>query len=155
MSKTILLGAGNTPFSIKATKWNLIFMAILFFSQTALILLRSGEGLIDNIYLATTLIGGFYAITIAVMVYNKSSKYAPNVKVDDTFVEFKTRLFKSATKLKWADINTIEFKALQVVFHTNDSVEILSYDTSADISIDIKEAIREVANKNNIGVIGG
>jgi len=155
MSKIILLGAGHATFSTNATKWSFIFMSILFFAQSALTLIRGTEGLIDNVYLGITLIGGFYSIVVVVMVFSKSSRFAPKLKVDDACIELKTKLFKKSKKLNWLDIQAIDFKSFRIDIKTANTVEIFSYDCSSDVSVEIKDAIRTVAEMKNIEVIGG
>lgn len=156
MSKTILLGSGGTPnFDIKVQKWNMIFFGILFLLQGYSYLLKIDQGTWAKVMTGITFMSGSYVIIFALLNFSRSSKFAPKVIVDETSIKFKPGLFKKYRYFNWQDIQSISFKSFRVDFKTENTVEILSYDCTSDISIDIKEAIREMAEKKNIEVVGG
>ncbi len=150
MSKIILLGAGD-EFSNKINKWTFIFGGFLFFAQSVLYIYSSTHGLTKNFSTSFTFLAGIYLILFlilfALIAFSKSSKYALKVKVDDAIIEFKTNFFKKPTKLNWHDIKFIEFKSYQINFHLGNSDKNISYDTSAPVSIEIKETLREIAER--------
>ena len=156
MSKTILIGAGGTAqFDIKVQKWNMLFFGILFIAQGFLYMFSLNQGAWAKPMMMMTFLSGTYVIMFALLNFSRTSRFSPKVKVDNTKVEFKTSLYKKGKSFNWQDIQSIRFKSFRIDFKTNNTVEVIAYDCTSDISIDIKETIREFAEKNNIEVIGG
>ena len=156
MSKTIILGAGGTAqFDVKVQKWNMIFFGALFLVQGFLYLFKVDQGAWSKTMMSILFMSGMYVIIFALINFSRTSKYAAKLKIDDSYVELKTSLFKKGIKLKWQDIESVSFKPYRVDFKVADTVEVITYDTTSDISIDIKETLREVAESKNIKVIGG
>jgi hypothetical protein len=156
MSKTILLGSGGTAkFDVKVQKWNYFFLGALFITQGVTYFYRIDDGVWTNVMMNLTFLSGVYLIGFALINFSRTSKYSPKLKIDDTCVELKTSLFKKSKKLNWLDIQSVRFKSFRIDFKTLSTVEVFAYDCTSDISVDIKEAIRDVAEKKNIEVIGG
>lgn len=155
MSKTILFGVGGNKLDVRIQKWSYFFLGAMLLGQGFLHFFSNGDGWVRSIMIMLMFFGGGYAIIFALFNFSKSSKYAPKLKIDDLSVELKTSLFKKRIKIKWKDIQSVSFKPYRVDFKVNDAVEVIAYDTTSDISIDIKETLREVAAKKDIEVIGG
>jgi len=156
MSKVILLGSSGTPnFDVKVQKWNYILLGGLFLLQGGNYLYGSKDGAFDKFMMYLMFYSGMYAIAFALINFSRSSKFAPKVIVDESKTKFKRSLLKKKNTFNWQDIQSIRFKSFRIDFKTVKTVEILSYDCTSDISIDVKEAIREMAEKKNIEVIGG
>ena len=156
MNKTILLGAsGAHTFDIKIQKWNYFILGALFIAQGLTYFYRIDEGIWTKLMMNLTFMSGTYVIIFALINFSRTSKYSPKLKIDDDSVELKTSLFKKGIKVKWQEIQSVSFKPYRVDFKVADTVEVITYDTTSDISIEIKEALREIAEKKNIEVIGG
>jgi hypothetical protein len=151
-----MLGAGGGHrFDVKVQKWNMIFFGVLFLVQGFTYLFRIDQGIWTKAMMGITFMSGFYVLIFGFINFSRTSKLAPKIKIDDTSIELKTGLFRKSTVLKWVDIQSIKFKPYQVNFKTADTVQIINYDTTSDISIDVKETIREYADKMNIEIMGG
>ncbi len=79
-------------------------------------------------------------------------KYSPKVKVKDTFIELKNRLFIDPIRIDWSDIVSIELGLCFLRFQTNDKMVNFTYQTSAETSIQIKNLLMEVASGKGIEV---
>ena len=156
MSKTILLGAGGTQiFDAKIQRWAYFFLGTLFITQSFIYLLGTNDTFWTKAMIGMTFMSGTYMLVFGLMNFSRTSKFSPKLKIDDAYVELKTSLFKKGIKIKWQDIQSVSFKPYRVDFKLVDTVEVIAYDTTSDISIDIKETLREIAEKKNIEVIGG
>ena len=101
------------------------------------------------------IIGGTAYIFLSPLTFSTKSRLALKVKINDTSFWAKTRLIGRPIEYKWADIKEIEFDSYVLRFKINKSTEIFRYHSTPEISIEIKNAIREVAASNGIPVIGG
>jgi hypothetical protein len=154
MSKTILIGMNN-KFSASANKW--------LFSLTGLLFLVNGGfniysnnlepfGLILGILM---LIGGCYYVFYGLFGFSENSKFASKLKVDDLTIELKNSLWKPSTKLKWSQLSSIKFQSYEIIFQLGNSSSSFSYNSNSDVSIAIKQTIRDFAERKNVEVIGG
>lgn len=154
MTKTILIGMNNS-FSAKANRW--------LFSLTGLLFLANG---IFNVYANSIepvgfilgvlmILGGVYYCIYGLTAFSRSSRYALKVKMDDKVIELKNSFFKPAIRLKWADLQSIEFGAYEISFQMEGVRKIFSYHSNPNASIEIKKSIRAVAEARNIQIIGG
>ncbi len=161
MKKTILVGLDNR-YSARAQRRLYYFLSILFiaqgiisinylFSNTA----SRGFKIISFILIVCWFIGAIYLTLMAVLAFSESSKYAPRIKVDDNQLELKKSVFKAAEILKWQDIKKIEFGQYQLNLRLADKDFSFTYKRNRNISLDIKKAIREIAELKNIEIQGG
>lgn len=103
-------------------------------------------------------LGLMFVMVGARILYNligrisKRSKLALTLKVNDEFIEFKSSLIKPRVRIFWKDVKSIIIKQYQVLFDLGKTREIFSYDSTPEISLEIKTAIREVAKIENIEV---
>ena len=70
-------------------------------------------------------------------------------------MQFKTSIFKRPSKMLWQDIQSIKFRPYRIDLIMSNATENITYDTTADISVEIKETLSEIAMKKNIEVIAG
>ena len=156
MAKVILLGnSGAERIDAKIQKWILILMGILFIIQGSLNYYRNSDSLIDRFMVYLMLFGGVSALIYAWANFSKNSRFAPKLKLDDNSISLKGGLLKKNKVLKWVEIKSITLKPFRVDFKTENAVEIMPYECTSNISIEVKEAIREVAVRKNIEVLGG
>jgi len=156
MQKIILLGnTGAERYDVKVQKWLWIFMGSLFLIQGILNYYRDSDWIVDKLMVNLMLLGGMSAFIFAWANFSKRSRFAPKLKLDENSIALKGGLFKKNKKLKWTDIRSITLKPFRIDFKTEETVEVIAYECTSDISIEVKEAIRGVAEKKNIEVIGG
>jgi hypothetical protein len=149
--KTIIIGINNN-FSAKANKYLFISTGILFLINGIYHLFSN---ILDPIGLflgILMLLGGIYYLIFGIFGFSKNSSLSMKVKVDEKMIELKNSFFKPSTKLDWKEIKTIEFGNYEIVFKGNSFDKIFNYNSSADISIEIKKTLKEFAIKNNVEI---
>ncbi len=114
----------------------------------------SNEGL-SGLAWSYLIIGGLYLILYGYLGLSEKSKYAPKVVLTNEFIKIKKYFWKAGKKLKWSDISSIQYKSYQINFQIGKENYFFIYITNPDTSIEIKRAIREVAEINSIHVSGG
>ena len=77
------------------------------------------------------------------------------MRITDAEIEIKNKIFGKSTMVILTDLKSIEFGPYLITFHLHDRDEMISYSSNAEASIEIKSLIREVAENNDIKVIGG
>ena len=154
MSKTILLGVA-TQHSRKAPRIAHTLMGLYFLVYGGFYLVETAYTTGELIFRGSMIIIGLAYILYAQFAFSSKSKFAPRISIDENVILCKTSFFRKGYQIKWIDIKSIEFNPYQVDFVLENKTENLTYDTNADVSIDIKEALREVAEAKNIEIIGG
>ena len=153
MSKTILIGVNNR-FSDNANKWVFILLGLLFLTNGIINIYNNFEPF-GRIFGVLVIIAGLWYIFYGIFGFTENSKLAPKVKVDESMIELKNSLWKSSTKLDWSELSSIKFGSYEVIFQLKDSSNSFSYNSNADVSITIKQTIRDFAERKNIEVIEG
>lgn len=154
MNKTILIGHNN-KFSAYANKWLFILMGILFLVNGGLNISYYPQEILRPLFGILTLMSGIFYFFYGLIGFSVNSKYSLKVKVDKSTIELKNSLWKASTKLNWSDISSIQFQPFEVIFGLKDTSNSFSYASNADVSIEIKQTLREFAESRGIEVIGG
>lgn len=102
---------------------------------------------------------GYLMIGIAFILYSilvfTLNPFAPKMTITDFDVKIKLKILSGSIRILWTDIQSIEFAQYKIDFQLRDRVEEVSYSSNSETSIEIKSAIREVADQKNIQVVGG
>jgi len=121
------------------------------------IILMFGEDLVT----VRIIVGGamiilsiFYLI-YSFVGYSLKSKYAAKIRTTYSHIEIKPDFWKPTIKLNWNDIKRISFGNYKVEFSLPNETKTVNYDTTAELSIQLKQLIRESAEQQKIEVIGG
>ena len=154
MGKIILIGMNN-KFSAKANKWLFSLTGLLFLVNGSFNLYNSNLEPIGLILGVLMIIGGLFYLSYGLFGFSEHSKFAPKVKVDESAIELKNSLWKPSVKLNWSDLSSIKFEPYEVIFDIKDVSNSFSFNTNADVSVEIKQTIREIAERRNIEVVGG
>lgn len=154
MSKTILIGRKN-DYSVRANRWLFSILGFFFVLGGILRVIGKYYGPFEFSFGILQMLTGVYAIVFALFVFNKNSRFAPKVTVNDKFIEIKKGILKSPNKIMWSDIRRISYDSFEITFDMGVTTEVFRYETASDISIEIKKAIREVADDMGIEVVGG
>lgn len=110
------------------------------------------RSIILNIFLILT---GLSVLMLAIIQFNPANSLAPKVVIDEESIEIREEMFKNSRLIDWHDIQTITFEPFVLTFLLKDNtLEQAVLNTDASISIQIKQAIREIAEKKSIPVIG-
>ena len=149
MKKTILLGEKGM-ISTKASSWLLGILGLIMFVLGSMQIFAKGASIGSIGYVLV----GFIFILYSIIVFTVNP-FAPKVTISDIEVKIKRKVFSAPINILWTSIHSIEFDQYMIALHLTDRVEEFSYSTNAEISIEIKSAIREVAKNKNIQVIGG
>ena len=149
MKKTILLGEKGM-ISTKISKWLFTILGLLWLLLGIIRFYEDGAGTGSIAYLVIA----FAFILYSILVFTVNP-FAPKVILSDEEIVLKRKAFSSPVKILWNSIQSIEFNQYMIAFHSTEGVEEFSYSTNADISIEIKTAIREIAEQKNIQVVGG
>jgi hypothetical protein len=154
MGKTILIGMNN-KFSAKANKWLFLLTALIFFINGGFNIYSNNPEPFRLVLGILMLIGGCYYVFYGLFGFAENSRFASKGKVDDSTIELKNSFWKPSTKLKWAQLSSIEYKPYEIIFKSGKSSSSFSYNSNADVSLAIKQTIRDFAERKNIEVIGG
>ena len=149
MKKTILLGEKGMV-STKVSAWLLGILGLIYLVLGSMEIYEQGASIGSSGYLLL----GFIFILYSIIVFT-INPFAPKVTISDIEVTIKRKVFIAPINILWTSIHSIEFDQYMIALHLTDRVEEFSYSTNAEISIEIKSAIREVAENKNIQVIGG
>ena len=101
-----------------------------------------------------SVIGVYYCI-YGLTAFSTNSRLALRIKITDEFIEIKDRFLKPPIHLIWTDLKSIEFGKYMIVFQLEESNKVFSYKSNANVSVEIKIMIREMADKRKIEVVGG
>jgi len=157
MNKTILIGTNN-GISSKVNRWLFpLFGGVWLVMGTRLIYKYNAstdtvEGLIIG---SLMLLLGVYYVLYGLTAFSYRSKLALKIIVNNEWVEIKNKFLKLPIKMMWADIRSIEFGQYKIRLQTEDSNKEFRINSDANVSIEVKEAIRKVANEKGIEIVGG
>lgn len=87
-------------------------------------------------------------------MFNENSSFAPKVKISNDHIILKNDLWSRSKKIKWTDIKSIQFNSFRLYFTLREEQFTFNYSSDADTSIQIKEALREIAKDKNITILG-
>jgi hypothetical protein len=154
MNKVFIIGMNN-KFSANANRWGFILVGLVFLANGYFNIHRSNLSLLGIILGTLMFGGGIYYLFYGVFGFAESSRFSLKVKVDESAIELKNSFWKPSKKLHWVDLSVIQFQHYQIIFELKDQSISFSYNANPEISIAIKQTIREVAEQKNIQVIGG
>ena len=149
MNKTILLGA-KSALSNNASKWLLSLIGLSYIGFGAIKIYQQGSSFESTAWL----IAGTLFLFNGLITYS-STPWTPRIRINDSEIYVKNKLFGKSKIILWVNIQSIEFEPYTIVFHFMDSDEIISYKSNAEASIEIKSVLREVAESKAIQVKGG
>jgi hypothetical protein len=153
MERTILLGLGNEGFSLKAQRVLYFFLGLMFLLQGAFSFTREAPFSIWNILLTIAQVaGGAVFLFFSFSMLSVSSKFSPKVRLTEELIEFRLGFFQANIVITWENIRAIEIRTYGVNFQLEESERRIDYTASAEISKEIKNAIKELAEKKNIVV---
>lgn len=146
--RTILLEPGNRIL------W--VFMALIFFING---IIHLANEQIEWYYLilgiamiALSISQAFYAIH----AYSEISRYSPKVRVNKKIIELKNSFRKRTHSINWSDIKLIHFASYKVEFDLNNETKVaLPYNIKLKKYKELKRILREIAEPQNIQIIGG
>jgi len=154
MPKTILIGVNNN-FGNKTNKWLFCSLGLIFLLNATINLSRPLLFPLSNILSILFLLMGVGCIIYGLTGFSPNSKYAPKVKIDEEGIEWGRSFWKPVKRLSWPSITGIEFQPYGIVFYHDSRSSMFSYNTTSAISIEIKQAILDMAERKNIEVAGG
>lgn len=130
-------------------------MAIVFCTNGILLMLGK-----DLVNLRTIVGSAMIILSIAYLIYSfmgysLKSKYAAKIKVTDESIELKSSFWKPLIAINWKDIRHIEFGNFSIAFELANETKLVTYNTSAEQSIQVKQLLRDTAGQRNVQVIGG
>lgn len=150
-NQTFLL-TNYTTFSIKNTRILLVvFGLVALFFSTAEFLTSTDKTIRTNPFLAVMAIN---LIVIGTIGLSKKSKFSPKVKLTESQLILKDKIFSGQIVIPWNKIDQIELSSYKIVLHTNNITIPFTLDTTKENSIAIKKALREGGRLKNITVIG-
>lgn len=150
MKKTILLGTKGA-ISVTVSKWTFGILG-LFWLVLGIIKLSGQDGTTFE-SIGHLIIGSIFLL-YSVIVFTLNP-FAPKVVISDDVILIKPKLFNKPIKVLSSSIKSIEFGQYKIMFHLEDSIEEINYSSNAKTSIEIKSAIRIVAEHKNIPISGG
>lgn len=154
MSKTFLIGMSNN-FSVSANRWLFGLSGSVFLANGCYHLFRNEiDALGLTLGISMIIIGLGYLFSVF-FLFSERSTLAPRVKIDQSGIELREGVLKPLVKISWTELVGIEFKPYELTFESTDSSTTFSYNTSADLSRSIKEAVREYAESKGLVVKGG
>lgn len=151
----ILLGSGNSRFSVKAQRGLYLLLALLFGAQGGLTLARDRDTILWVSLGFLLLAGGFFYLYLAVMVGSKTARLSPKVRLTNEFIEFRSGFFMAIVIIQWQDVRSITLKSYLLEFELKESRKEMKYSGTAELSLEVKEAVRDFAFRKNIEVHGG
>ena len=149
MKKTILLGEKGM-ISTKTSAWLLGILGLMWLVLGGIEIFKENATIGSSGYLLIGVVLILYSLIVFTV-----NPFAPKVNISDTEIKIKKKVFGGSHKILWANMKSIELDQYLIIFHLLDRSEEISYSTNAEISIDIKSTIREVAESKNIQVTGG
>jgi hypothetical protein len=149
MERTIVLG----PF---ASRWIYFMIGI---SHTILGISKLTESPLTKGDLITGLLYLIIGVTLfflAFVLFSPFFWFTPKLTVDTNKILFRENIFKRTKNIEWKDIQGIEYKSFELEFQYNNGVtESLYLKTDSERSIEVKRALREIADKKSIPIDGG
>ncbi len=154
INRTILLG-WNREYSAKQSFGVHMTTAFVLLVMGAMNLMRESDNSVSERFGVVMFVLAASSVIHGLIAYTKISKWSPKVSVDDSYLIIKEKLFRSAIRIPWDQIQSIEMAPYQIVFTLPEEDFDFSYRTTADTSIEIKSLIRKMAESKHIEVTGG
>ena len=154
MEKTILIGLNN-KLSINTSKWLIIISGLFFLISGALYIDLSNLSSLRPILGISMILAGIHNVVFGLTAFSVNSKYAMRLKVNDSFVEFKSSYYQPVIRLNWDEIKQIKLDVYRVNFQLYKREELFIYRSNSEVSKEIKRSLREIAEQKNIPVEGG
>ncbi|MEQ8811959.1 MAG: hypothetical protein RIE59_23030 [Imperialibacter sp.] len=84
------------------------------------------------------------------------TRYVPRAELDDRLIKLKGSLWVTLTVLPWDEIASITYKTFDNNYQLRQGKEFeFEYRSNSETSIELKNLIREFAERKNIQVLGG
>tara|TARA_R110002050_G_scaffold175846_1_gene308686 strand:- start:3121 stop:3579 length:459 start_codon:yes stop_codon:yes gene_type:complete len=152
MNDSIFLITNYTTFSIKNTRIGLIVFGLLVLTFYVLLFLESNDVTHINPFL---ILVGLSSIITGTVGLSKKSRFSPKVLFNDEIISIREKLWNGTKKFNWNDITEIKLGSYRMTIRTKNCSQTFNINSSAQISIEIKKAVREIGFRKNISVIGG
>lgn len=149
-----MLGANNTAISLKAQRWLYILLGAIFSFQGVSSLLRthkSAEWLWTSLGILL-LAGAAVYFLMALSVASTRSRWAPRVRLTDHEIEFRLGFFQRTSSVQWSEVRAVSLRSYGLTLKLAESEQMIDYSTSAKISVEVRQAIREFAAQLGIEV---
>lgn len=150
-----MLGAGNANFSVKAQRGLYLLLAFVFGLQGGLSLARERDSVLWLSLGILLMAGGVFYLYMALVIGSKTSRLSPKVRLTDDFMEFKLGVLPGSMVIRWEEVRSILLKSYRLEIELRESRKEIKYKVPAKLSVEVKEAIREFAERKNIEVHGG
>ncbi len=153
MEKTILLGL-HEQFSRKTTR---IFTALTgaIFTVNGTIMLFRDADLLATFLGLSIIIAGIYSLFLAIVAFNRNSTLAPRLEIHENEISYKKRVFGKFERITSEEILKVEFGQYLIRFIMNKQEKVFSYTRNKEVSLEIKESIREWCKEKEIQVVDG
>lgn len=110
----------------------------------------------DIVFGGFLLLTGLLLIFLGFTLFSSTVKFSPKISVDDEKLIIREDVFKKTKIIDWKDIKEITFKSFALDILLNDNKEkLVILRTNAEVSIEVKKLVREMADRRNITVKGG
>ena len=110
----------------------------------------------DIIFGGFLLLTGLLLIFLGFTLFSPTVKFSPKISVDDEKIIVREDVFNKTKRIDWKDINEITFKSFALDILLNDDKEkLVILRTNAEVSIEVKKLVREMADKKMITIKGG
>ncbi len=156
MKKIILLTQNPSGLNQPVTKW--LFIILGLFNLVRGIADLVGTSLTNWSLLIGLLlaVSGLALLIFGLILFDPKNKLAPKVVVDENEISIREDIFNRTKNIKWNELKQIDFKSFALDFLFNDSRTLLVIlKTTGETSKEIKKAIREMADKKSVNIIGG
>jgi len=119
--------------------------------------LFESELTIGRVILAAILIStGLFLIFLGFALFSSKFSLTPKILISDHTIQIRENLFSRMKIVNWEDVKALTFKSFCIeVEEKNNSIKTLWLKTNAEVSIEIKKMLRELADKKSIPVTGG
>lgn len=142
-------------FSNNISKWLFLLMGVSNCSQgiERLVTIQNTQGKVGfAIFMIAT---GILMMIPTFVLFFPSSSLAPKCIIDEKAISIKEDVHKRWKTINWTEIKQLTYKSFVIEFLLNNNQEeYFHLRTNAETSIEIKKAIREIANQKSIPIIG-
>jgi hypothetical protein len=142
-------------FSLGVRQWLYIFMGVMFLLNGIIGYFKEEPMTIEYWLMVLNLSFGSYAFIYGLIVSFDLMGLSPKVVVTSEGVLLKSKPFSSGKELSWDEVKAITFHSYQMDFKLETEPVFFDYNCSANTSMKIKEAIRDMAEMKQIPVTGG
>jgi len=132
-----------------------IFTGVIFIINGSIILYSNSLKPLSIVAGILTILAGLGYLFLSPFKYSKEGKFFPRVKIDEVSIWAKTGFWSRPVVVKWEDIREIDLDSFKINFKLKKSSQSFRYNCYPEISIALKNAIREEANLKGIKVTGG